>query len=872
MKLSRWATGSLFVVVGILSSVSYGSDAKDLPFMNADLPVQDRVNDLVSRMTLEEKVSQMQNRAAAIPRLGVTEYDWWSEGLHGVARAGIATVFPQAIGLAATWNTDLMLRVATVISDEARAKHHEYARQGDRTIYKGLTFWSPNVNIFRDPRWGRGQETYGEDPYLSARMGVAFVKGLQGNDPQYLKLVATPKHYAVHSGPEPDRHRFNALSSERDMYETYFPAFKACVTEAGAWSVMGAYNRTNGEACNASRRLLGGVLRGEWGFKGYVTSDCGAIGDIWRDHHIVATEAEAAALAVKIGCDLDCGTEYRSLLEAVRKGLITEGEIDIAVKRLFEARFKLGMFDAVERVKYAQIPFSVNDSDSNAELALEAARESMVLLKNADGVLPLKKDLKSILVVGPNADVVDVLYGNYNGSSSRPVTPLEGIKRAVAQGTKVQYMLGCDWTMARAMAPVPSSAFKPSAGRTDQNGLSAEYFLNVSLEGTPAVTGIDPAVVFDWDQSRPRPPIGHDNFSARWTGRLVPPKSGRYTLSITADDGFRLFLDGKKLFEDWTQHAPATKSSDLDLKAGREYDIRIEYYQLMGGASIRFNWAQPDENPIRDAVKAAKASDAVIFVGGISPMLEGEEMPVDAPGFKGGDRTDIGLPKVQEDMIRALSATGKPVVLVLMTGSALAVNWAQQNAPAIVLAWYPGQAGGTALADVLFGDYNPAGRLPVTFYTGTDQLPPFEDYSMTNRTYRYFMGKPLYPFGFGLSYTTFTYANLAMSEPRIKKEQCLNVSVDVTNTGAKTGDEVVQLYVKDVQGSTQRPIRSLKGFRRISLCPGQTQTVRLTLRPEDLSMVNAEGKWVVEPGRFEVLVGASSEDIRLRGGFEVAEQ
>jgi beta-glucosidase len=852
-------------------SASRGQDLFRLPFMNPDLPLQTRVDDLVSRMTLEEKVSQTMNHAVAIPRLGVAEYDWWSEGLHGVARAGVATVFPQAIGLAATWNTDLMLKVATAISDEARAKHHDFVRKGEFNIYQGLSYWSPNVNIFRDPRWGRGQETYGEDPYLTGRMGVSFVRGMQGDDARYLKLVATPKHYAVHSGPEPARHRFDAIAGERDIRETYLPAFKACVTEGGAWSVMGAYNRTNGEACNASKYLIRKVLRDEWGFRGYVTSDCGAVGDIAYGHHIVQTMAEAAALAVKIGCDLDCGREYQSLLEAVGKGLISEKEIDVTLKRLFEARFRLGMFDPPEMVAYSRFPITVNDCDANAALALESARESMVLLKNADGVLPLKKELKSILVAGPNADAVDVLYGNYNGISSRPVTPLEGIRRAVSPDTKVQYLPGCDWVEARSMTPVPSSALRPSVGKSDQNGLSAEYFLNVSLEGTPAATGIDPAVVFDWDQTRPRSPIVHDNFSVRWTGKLVPPKSGRYTLSITADDGFRMFLDGKMLFDDWTRHAPATKSSDLDLKAGREYDIRIEYYQLMGGASIRFNWAQPEANPLRDAVQAAKSSDAVIFVGGISPMLEGEEMPVSAPGFLGGDRTDIGLPKVQEEMIQALQKTGKPVVVVLMTGSALAVNWAQRNAAAIVLAWYPGQAGGTALADVLFGAYNPAGRLPVTFYTGTDQLPPFEDYSMTNRTYRYFTGKPLYPFGFGLSYTTFAYSNLAVFEPRIKKDQCVNVSVDVENSGKIAGDEVVQLYVKDVQASTPRPIKSLKGFKRLALSPGEKKTVQFTLTPEDLSMVNDAGNWVVEPGQFEVMVGASSEDIRLSGGFEVAE-
>jgi beta-glucosidase len=871
MQLFGWRRGFVASIAMLMVSVSQGQDASRLPFMNPDLPIMVRVDDAVSRMTLEEKVSQMINHAVAIPRLGIPQYDWWSEGLHGVARAGVATVFPQAIGLAATWNTDLMLKVATVISDEARAKHHDFVRKGDLNINKGLTFWSPNINIFRDPRWGRGQETYGEDPFLTGRMGVAFVKGMQGDDLRYLKLVATPKHYAVHSGPEPDRHRFDAIANERDVRETYLPAFKACLTEAGAWSVMGAYNRTNGEACNASKYLIQKVLRDEWGFRGYVTSDCGAVGDIFYGHRLVPTMAEAAALAVKIGCDLDCGWEYHSLLEAVKKGLITEKEIDVALKRLFEARFKLGMFDPPERVPYARIPISVNDCDANADLALQATRESLVLLKNAKATLPLKKDLKSILVIGPNADVVEVMYGNYNGMSPRSVTPLEGIKKAVSPGTKVQYLLGCGWTEARAATTVPESALRTGAGKSGQNGLKAEYFQNITLDGQPAVTAIDPVVDFSWDQYRPRPGIKPDSFSVRWTGKLVPPKSGRYTLSVAADDGSRLFVDGRKILEDWSRHEPRTQSADLDLKAGREYDIRIEYFEMMWGASVRFAWKMPGEDPVGDAVRAAKASDAVVFVGGISPMLEGEEMPVNAPGFKGGDRTDIGLPKAQENLIQALQNTGKPVVVVLMTGSALAVNWAQQNVPAIVLAWYPGQAGGTALADVLFGNYNPAGRLPVTFYTGTDQLPPFENYDMTNRTYRYFTGKPLYPFGFGLSYTTFAYSNLAVSELVVKKEQCVNVAVDVANSGPVAGDEVVQLYVRDVQASTPRPVKSLKGFKRITLAPGEKKTVQFTLTPEDLSMVDAAGNWVVEPGKFEVMAGASSEDIRLTGGFEVVE-
>ncbi len=716
------------VVVGLIfgAPLSRIAGQPSFPFQNPDLPVQERVEDLVSRMTLEEKASQMQDWSHAVPRLGIPEYGWWNECLHGVARAGIATVFPQAIGLAATFDTDLMLQVATAISDEARAKHHEFVRNGKRKRYQGLTYWSPNVNIFRDPRWGRGQETYGEDPYLAARMGVAFVAGLQGDDPEYLKLVATPKHFAVHSGPEPERHRFDAAADRRDLYETYLPAFKAAVTEAGAWSIMGAYNRTNGEACCAHRQLLGTILRGEWGFRGYVVSDCGAIEDIWRGHRLARTEAEASALAVKMGCDLDCGREYHSLTEAVKTGLIQEAEIDVAVKRLFEARFRLGLFDPPERVAWARIPYEKNDSPEHRSLALQAGRKSIVLLKNTDGLLPLSRSLKRVLVTGPNADEASVMYGNYNGTPSSAVTPLEGIRQAASPGTTVMYAPGCDWT------------------REDAAAAAA-------------------------------------------------------------------------------------------------------------------------------AVNSAKKADVVVFVGGISPRLEGEEMRVDAPGFLGGDRTDIRLPAVQTGLLQAIAATGKPVVLVLLTGSAIAIPWEHDHLQAVLVAWYPGQAGGTALADVLFGDTNPAGRLPVTFYRSNEQLPPFEDYHMEGRTYRYFKGEPLYPFGFGLSYTTFEYAGLAAPKTAVPAGQNAEIAVSVRNTGKVAGEEVVQLYLKDIEASTPRPIRSLKGFRRVHLNPGESKTVSFAITPEDLSMIDASGRWTVEPGVFEAAVGPSSADLRLKAEFTAGE-
>ncbi len=681
-----------------------------LPYRNPDLPLERRVDDLIGRMTLEEKVNQMTYTAPAIPRLGVPQYNWWNEALHGVARAGVATVFPQAIGLAATWDTDLMHRVAGVIGDEGRAKYHEAVREGKRDQYYGLTFWSPNINIFRDPRWGRGQETYGEDPYLTGQMGVQFVRGLQGDDPRYYKVIATLKHYAVHSGPEPARHQFDARVDERDLRETYLPAFRAGILDGKAASVMGAYNRTNGVPCCASPRLLDRILRTEWGFRGYVVSDCGAITDIYRGHHYAGSAAEAAADAVRAGDDLDTGQDYRALVQAVQSGLVSEAEIDRSVKRLFTARFRLGMFDPDERVPYAQIPYSVNDSAEHRALALQAARESTVLLRNVKDALPLRKSLQRVAVIGPNADDVEVLLGNYNGTPSHAVTPLAGI-RAKLPGAQVTAARGCEHTR-----------------------------------------------------------------------------------------------------------------SDAKLLA--------------------------------EAVESAKNADVAICVLGLSPRLEGEEMRVNAAGFSGGDRTSLDLPQPQEELLEAVAATGKPVVLVLLNGSALSVNWAARHVPAIVEAWYPGEESGTALADVLFGDYNPAGRLPVTFYRSVDQLPPFEDYRMAGRTYRYFTGEPLYPFGHGLSYTRFRYGKLRVGSDasRITGTE-LQVTAEVKNDGAREGDEVVQLYVSRPGAPVPVPIRSLQGVRRVHLQPGEKQTVSFTLTPRQLSMILDDGRRVETPGEVEISVG-----------------
>jgi len=836
-------------------------------------PIEERVDDLISRMTLEEKISQMVFDAPAIERLGIPAYNWWNECLHGVGRAGVATVFPQAIGLAATWNPDLMHQIATVISDEARAKHHEAARRGIREIYTGLTFWSPNINIFRDPRWGRGQETYGEDPYLTAQMGVVFVKGLQGDDPRYLKLVATPKHYAVHSGPESDRHHFDAQVDEQNMRETYLPAFEACVKEAKAASVMGAYNRINGEPCCASPTLLEKILRQEWGFDGYVVSDCGAILDIYAHHKVVDTPEQAAALAVKAGCELNCGEVYLSLLDAVQQGLISEDIIDRAVKRLFTARFRLGMFDPSEQVPYTQIPYEIIDSTEHRELALQAARESIVLLKNEDDLLPLPKDLESIAVIGPNADDLQTLLGNYNGTPAKAVTPLEGIRRKISSSTKLYYAQGCELADGfPQLKVIPSTHLRPVDADTNETGLTAAYYNAPNFEGEPALSRVDPTIDFIWKDTTPLAGQWGDNFAVRWAGFLVPPASGVYKLGVSGFSKYNLYLEDELIAEYEGIHYPVLNTKEVELEAGRFYSLRLDYVSQGLDPQVQLLWPPPGIDYQARALEAAEKADVVVAVMGLSPSLEGEEMPVDVEGFAGGDRTDIKLPRSQEELIRQIHALGKPVVLVLLNGSTLAVNWAAEHIPAIVEAWYPGQAGGDAIADVLFGDYNPAGRLPVTFYKSVEDLPPFEDYRMEGRTYRYFQGEPLFPFGHGLSYTTFQFDNLHIDRSTVKAGGSIAVSLDVTNTGDRTGDEVIQLYVRHRDVTVTRPFKELKGFKRITLQPGERKTVTFTLYTHQLGIYDEAMQFVVQPGTVEVMVGNASNHLPLTGTFEIAGQ
>jgi beta-glucosidase len=828
-------------------------------------------------MTLEEKVSQMLDVAPAIERLGVPEYNWWNEALHGVARSGLATSFPQAIGLAATWDDSLMYRLSTVISDEARAKHHEYVRKGKRLRYQGLTIWSPNINLFRDPRWGRGQETYGEDPYLTGRLAVQFVRGLQGDHPKYLKTVATVKHFAVHSGPEPERHSFDAVVTERDLRESYLPHFEAGIREGGAYSLMCAYNRLYGEAACGSEWLLGAILRSEWGFDGYVVSDCGALDDIYQYHKLVATEVEAAAMGAKAGTDLDCGSRvYRALIDAVERGLISEDVIDQNVKRLFRARFKLGMFDPPEDVPYAQIPYEVLDAKPHRQLALDVARASMVLLKN-DGVLPLSKDLDTLAVIGPNADQWLMLLGNYNGIPSDIVTPLRGIREAVSPSTTVLYAKGSGLAEGFPMYDiVPGEMLFTPDG---ESGIRAEYFDNRLLEGSPLFSAVEQQLDANWHDGAPRADLDDDDFGVRWTGVLRPEHEGTYRIGAISSMRFDLYLDDSLIarsdygYRNEFGDPRVAASRPVQLEAGKDYRIRIDAGESYGDAQMQLVWMKPEGDLMSAAMAAAQSADAVVLFLGLTPRMEGEEMRIEIDGFRGGDRTELELPAAQQRLLEEVTALGKPTVLVLLSGSALAVNWAHEHVPAIVQAWYPGQAAGTAIADVLFGDYNPAGRLPVTFYRSVDDLPPFEDYDMTGRTYRFFGRDPLYPFGHGLSYSTFEYADLRLDADVLAGGETVLASVDVTNTGDRGGDEVVQMYVRYPESLVARPIRELKGYARIALEPSETKTVAISLAADQIRYWDPDDdRWVLEAVPVVVEVGGSSADIRLEKTIEVSGQ
>jgi beta-glucosidase len=854
------------VVIGLvgcgLALPALGQDAQKAPYLDTNLPAEQRAADLVHRMTLEEKASQLVNQARAIPRLNIPAYDWWSEALHGVAVNG-TTEFPEPIGLGATFDPAAIHQMAVYVSTEGRIKHAQDVRDGHSNIFEGLDFWAPNINIFRDPRWGRGQETYGEDPFLTGRMGVAFVTGMQGDDPKYYRVISTPKHYAVHSGPEPSRHSINVPISKHDEIDTYLPAFRAAVTEGKAGSVMCAYNSINGQPACASDFLLVDQLRGKWGFNGYVVSDCDAVTDIYQGHNYTPGQPEASALSLQHGMDNECADffakrtddkDYRPFLDAVKQGLLKESEIDTTVIRLYTARMKLGMFDPPEMVPYSKIDEKELDSAEHRAYARKLADETMTLLKN-DGVLPLKTSGVKIALVGPLAEQTRFLLGNYNGIPTHTTSILDGMKAEFA-GASIDYVEGTQFLSKKA-SPVPASALTTDG----KPGAKASYTVMRGVDLTnptvkPAVlatrveSGIDTA-----KQSLPAETSGKGPVGIHWEATLTAPETGDYSLGFEASGFFRIALDGKEVTMEWQTNGVMTKLGRVHLEKGVGHALTVDYGQPQTGpASARLVWSKYDPAPQPEAIAAAKKADVIIAVVGITSELEGEEMPVSEPGFKGGDRTSIDLPKAEEDLLKALSATGKPLVVVLTNGSALAVNWAKEHANAILEAWYPGEEGGAAVAETLSGRNNPAGRLPVTFYTGVDQLPPFENYFMRGRTYRYFDGTPLYPFGYGLSYTTYSYSDLKVPGEAVNAGDSAHVSATVTNTGKVAGDEVAELYL-GFPNEPGAPLRALRGFKRVHLEPGASQQVEFELKPRDLSMVSAAGEPEIVEGDYTVSVG-----------------
>jgi beta-glucosidase len=840
-------------------------------YLNPGLTPEQRAKDLVQRMTLEEKVSQTRDAAPGIPRLGIPAYNWWNEALHGVARNGFATNFPESIGLAATFDTTLMHQVARVISVEGRAKYNEAIREGDRSRFAGLTYWSPNINIFRDPRWGRGMETYGEDPFLTASLGVEFVKGLQGDNPKYFELVSTPKHFAVHSGPEPLRHGFNVNPSAHDFEDTYLPAFRATITEGHADSIMCSYNAVDGKPACANPTLMQQYLRADWQFDGFAVSDCDAVADIARGHHFAANMDEAAADGVKAGTDLDCGAAYDNLVNAVHEHLLSESDIDRAVISLFTARMRLGMFDPPGDVPFNAIPGSEVNSPAHRQVALDAARESIVLLKNSDDVLPLKPSIRKIAVIGPDADLIESIEGNYNGTAPNPVTPLEGMRKQFG-GENILYEPG---SVLAAGTPIPiPSAYLRTDATLKTPGLKGEYFDNLAFSGTPKMTRVDAKINFDWNRVAPSADFGSKSFAVRWTGELVPPEPGDYALSFrgtrpplppgtmagvqmpeSPQERLRLFIDGK-LVVDSHNNPPIAHLTFADT---RPHLIRVEYVHELNDRSTDLEWEPPAGSLLDPAIDAARHADAIVAFVGLSPNLEGEEMNVHAEGFDGGDRTRIELPDAQEHLIEALGATGKPLVVVLTAGSALAVPWAKDHANAILEEWYPGEEGGDAIAQTLAGTNNPAGRLPVTFYRSTSDLPPFTDYSMNDRTYRYYKGEVLYPFGYGLSYSTFSYSSPDLSSSQIDAGASVTITADVRNTSKRDGDEVAELYLVPPQTPVS-PHLELRGFTRIHLPAGATRRVQFTLTPRQLSEVDAAGNRAVVPGDYKIYVAGGQPE------------
>jgi len=890
---------SILTLLLALSAFGICARAQQAAYLDTKLSPELRAHDLVGQMTLDEKANQLEDWATSIPRLGVPDYQTWGEALHGVSRAGYATVFPQAIGMGATWDPAIVHTLGAVVSTEARAKYNQAQREGNHRIFYGLTFWSPNINIFRDPRWGRGQETYGEDPFLTGKMGVAYTTGVQGADSNHLRAVSTPKHFAVHSGPEQMRHGFNVDPSPRDLEETYLPAFRATVVDGHAQSVMCAYNSIDDFPACTNKMLLKDHLRDAWGFNGFVVSDCGAIVDVNQGHKKTPDITHSAAMALDAGTDLSCSIwapGFNTLANAVRQGLVKEELVTQAAERLYTARMKLGLFDPQGSSPLDNIRLTSEIYSANRENARKAAQESMVLLKNT-GVLPLKSPAGHIAVVGPTADLLVSILGNYVGTPIRPVTPLDGM---LQQFTSSPILYAQGSTLAAGVGvPVPRTVF--GLGK----GLKTEFFATPDWTGRPLATLTQPAVQTDWESAQPVPQLLTHNYSVRWTGTITVPAAGHYVFSVETGDSFpyspaetyRLTLDGKVVSEGSLRQAPdistlgnfhaapgASPTAPPQMNSPKVPQIAVDFtdtdahefrfeYSHSGdeeGGGVVLKWEAPAQAQLDEAVARAKEADVVVAFVGLSPQLEGEEMSIKIDGFDGGDRTSLDLPAPQQRLLEAVAATGKPLIVVLQSGSAVALNWANEHAAAIIEAWYPGVEGGTAIAHTLTGQNNPAGRLPVTFYASLDGLPAFTDYALKGRTYRYFTGKPLWGFGFGLSYSTFKYGPVKISTEILKAGDPLTATVTVTNTSAVPGDEVVEAYVKTPQ--QDGPIHSLVGFERVKLAAGESKDVAISIDPRAISSVDEKGGRSILEGKYKLTLGAAQPQdtaAKSEAGFTV---
>lgn len=847
------------IIISLLMACAMPAMSQTLPYQDASLTAEQRAEDLLGRLTLKEKTRLMMNGSPAITRLGIPQFDWWNEALHGVGRNGFATVFPITMCMAASWDDALLEQVFTAVSDEARVKARQAKQSGNIKKYQSLSFWTPNINIFRDPRWGRGQETYGEDPYLTERMGLAVVRGLQGpEDSKYRKLLACAKHFAVHSGPEWNRHSFNIENlPARDLWETYLPAFKALVQKGNVAEVMCAYQRIDGEPCCGNTRYEQQILRDEWGFKGMIVSDCGAIGDFWQKgkHEVSKDAASASAKAVLSGTDVECGANYNRLPDAVKAGDVSEADIDICVRRLLKARFELGDFDPDELVEWTKIPESIVACDAHKRMALDMARKGSVLLQNRSDVLPLsREDAKDIVVMGPNASDSTMMWGNYSGYPTHTVTILQGIRDKIGN---VRYIPGCGLTRNE----VDDSRYDMMKSPDGRKGMKATYWNNETMSGEPAATDYirEPINLSNGGATVFAPGVNLEHFSARYEGTFTPAEDETLTLSIGCDDKARVILNGDTVINKWkSRHRIDYQQVKRKFKAGETYTIQIDYVQEDNMAAMQFDLTRK-ATPSREQL-LAEVGDAktVIFVGGISPRLEGEEMKVDEPGFRGGDRLNIELPQVQRDMLTMLREAGKKVIFVCCSGGAMGLEPETATCDAILQAWYGGEQGGTAVADILFGDYNPSGKLPVTFYKNSDQLPDFEDYRMAGRTYRYFTGEAAFPFGHGLSYTTFDFG-----APKYDAKKG-TLTVAVTNSGKRDGEEVVQVYIRNT-ADTEGPLKTLRAYKRVALKAGESSTVTIDLPRESFEGWDVKTNTMrVVPGKYEVMVGNSSAAQNLK--------